>query len=375
MGTQPVSGPEAAAPVSSPGARAGVAQKQERASIPPRPSPKVAGAKKKAERPSRGRRALSFLVRIGRGMWDQGALDSAASMAFNFFLSLIPLLVLVGFMLGHLVRTNGVDVFMAPLLDTIPTTSAELVGHELQRMAGARAGSIAPLGVLTFFWLASSGVHHMMSVFEKAVQASRRRWVKQRAIALACVLAGLATLSFTSWGIFEADAAIHREAPRMPQLSISWNGSSQVTHVAGDRGPGLHESRSIHGEKKKIVRLVHQRWENLLALGLAMLIGVSCLAAFYRYAVEHPPGHERRAWPGAWAAFAAWLAVSWAFGNYVISLAEYAVYYGSLAAVAVLLVWLYLTSLSLLLGAEVNAILEGVRDAPASAPDAPTPGA
>jgi membrane protein len=67
-----------------------------------------------------------------------------------------------------------------------------------------------------------------------------------------------------------------------------------------------------------------------------------------------------------------WLAVSWAFGNYVISLAEYAVYYGSLAAVAVLLLWLYLTSLSLLLGAEVNAILEGVRDREAmSVPLAP----
>jgi membrane protein len=309
-----------------------------------------------------------FVVRIARGMWTQGALDSAASMAFNFFLSLIPLLVLVGFVLGHLVRTNGVEAFMAPLLDAIPETSAELVGHELQRMAGSRTGSVAPLSVLTFFWLASSGVHHMMSVFEKAVQASRRRWVKQRIIAIGCVVAGLATLGLTSWGVFRVDAAIHREDPRLPQLSISWSGKSTVARLPSDPGSGLHQSRSIHGERKKIAHLVHQRWENACALGLAMLVGVSCLSAFYRYAVEHPPGHRRRSWPGAWAAFGAWLAVSWAFGNYVISLAEYAVYYGSLAAVAVLLVWLYLTSLSLLLGAEVNAILEGVRDVPAERP-------
>jgi membrane protein len=316
-----------------------------------------------AARPRRWR-ALAFLIRVGRGMWVHGALDSAASMAFNFFLSLIPLLVLVGFVLGHLVRTNGVEVFMGPLLDTIPTTSADLVAHELQRMAGARAGSVAPLGVLTFFWLASAGVHHMMSVFEKAVHASRRKWVKQRAIALGCVTAGLATMALTSWGIFEADAFIHREEPRLPQLSISWSGRTSKARLPGDQGPGIHENRSIHGEKKKIVRMVHQRWENFLALLLAVVVGVSCLSAFYRYAVEHPPGHRRHSWPGAWAALAAWLLVSWAFGNYVISLAEYAVYYGSLAAVAVLLVWLYLTSLSLLLGAEVNAILEGVRDEP-----------
>src|SRR5579871_3959934 len=144
--------------------------------------------------PPRVSAVLAFLRRIGRGMWVHGALDSAASMAFNFFLSLIPLMVLVGFMLGHLVRTNGVEVFMAPVLDAIPPASADLVRHELQRMAGARAGSIAPLGVLTFLWLASSGVHHMMSVFEKAVLASRRRWIKQRAIALGVVLGGLITV-------------------------------------------------------------------------------------------------------------------------------------------------------------------------------------
>jgi membrane protein len=311
-----------------------------------------------------GRRGLNFVIRIGRGMWTHGALDSAASMAFNFFLSLIPLLVLVGFVLGHLVRTNGVEVFMAPFLDTIPTTAADLVAHELQRMAGARAGSVAPLGVLTFFWLSSAGVHHMMSVFEKAVHASPRRWVKQRAIALACVIGCLGTMGLTSWAIFEADALLHREEPRLPKLSITWSGHSGTARLPGDQGSGLHENHSIHGEKKKIVHLVHQRWENILALGLAMVVGVSCLSAFYRYAVEHPRGHRRHSWPGAWAALAAWLLVSWAFGNYVISLAEYAVYYGSLAAVAVLLVWLYLTSLSLLLGAEVNAILEGVRDDP-----------
>jgi membrane protein len=55
-----------------------------------------------------------------------------------------------------------------------------------------------------------------------------------------------------------------------------------------------------------------------------------------------------------------WLIVSWAFGAYAVSVSAYALYYGSLAAVAVLLVWLYLTSLSLVLGAEVNADLERV---------------
>ena len=55
---------------------------------------------------------------------------------------------------------------------------------------------------------------------------------------------------------------------------------------------------------------------------------------------------------------ASWALVSWVFGAYVATIAHYAVYYGGLAAIAVTLLWLYLTSLALLVGAEVNAHLE-----------------
>jgi membrane protein len=66
-------------------------------------------------------------------------------------------------------------------------------------------------------------------------------------------------------------------------------------------------------------------------------------------------------WPGAAVTLAFWFPVSYVFGAYVSSLGEYVAYYGSLAAVAVVLIWLYLTSFVLLAGAELNAVLEGVR--------------
>ena len=62
---------------------------------------------------------------------------------------------------------------------------------------------------------------------------------------------------------------------------------------------------------------------------------------------------------GTVTAVGIWLVVSWGFGLYAVSMSSYALYYGSLAAVAVMLVWLYLTSLSLVIGAQVNAQLEG----------------
>ncbi|MDP9033204.1 MAG: YihY/virulence factor BrkB family protein, partial [Myxococcota bacterium] len=101
--------------------------------------------------------------------------------------------------------------------------------------------------------------------------------------------------------------------------------------------------------------------EQALAAAGMLLVGMVFLAGFYRFAVQHPPRVKRRVWPGTVVAVACWLVVSWAFGAYAVSIADYALYYGSLATVAVLLVWLYLSSLSLVVGAEVNAELEGAR--------------
>ena len=50
--------------------------------------------------------------------------------------------------------------------------------------------------------------------------------------------------------------------------------------------------------------------------------------------------------------------ITWLFGVYVKDIASYAIFYGSLAAVATILIWLYLISLSLLIGAELNAQIE-----------------
>ena len=85
---------------------------------------------------------------------------------------------------------------------------------------------------------------------------------------------------------------------------------------------------------------------------------MTLLAGFYRTAFDQPASRRPPSvWPGTLGAVVSWLVVSWGFGAYAASIANYALYYGGLAAVAVLLVWLYLTSLSLVVGAEVNAQL------------------
>ncbi|HSY25166.1 MAG TPA: YihY/virulence factor BrkB family protein [Polyangiaceae bacterium] len=293
-----------------------------------------------SERPS-GRRSL--LVQFARGLEAHDAFNVAASIAYRLFLSLVPLLVIVGYFIGRFARARGVDQVLGPLLDVIPPGAEELVHKELDRMASGGSESLAPLAIAGFLWSASSGCHSLMGALETAVHAKPRPWWKTRAIAIACVMAGLAVACMFVWLVIRVDQ--------------QWTSPAVAHPLARTRlsQPSLHRTRRLHlGADAQILVAV-----------LALSLGTTLLAAFYRFAVEHAPRVRRRVWPGAFAAVVAWLFVSWAFGAYAaISIANYTIYYGGLAAVAVLLLWLYLTSFALIFGAEVNAQLEGIRDRP-----------
>ena len=68
-----------------------------------------------------------------------------------------------------------------------------------------------------------------------------------------------------------------------------------------------------------------------------------------------------RIWPGVIFSMAMWLALSYLFSFYVENIARYSVIYGTLGAVIVLLLWLYLASMMLIMGAEFNSVLMTLR--------------
>jgi membrane protein len=310
-------------------------------------------------------RVLRLGLRFARGLLAHDAFGAAASIAFWIFLSLVPLLVLLGFLVGQVARVRGVDALIGPILEIVPGTAEGLVGKELQRLAGADA-SVAPLGIVGFLWTASSGFHNLMDVFEAAVKVKRRPWWKQRAIALGWVLLGLATACALAWVLVRTDAMMNAyDAPASPASAPAASATARAAPRAPPARAATSEvARTRSNFRRRMNRALNTPAERLIAAGLMLTAGTAFLAGFYRYAVEHPAGVRRRVWPGAGAAIVSWLLVSSAFGNYAVSIADYALYYGSLAAVAVLLVWLYLTSLTLVVGAEVNAQLEGLRDEP-----------
>jgi len=88
---------------------------------------------------------------------------------------------------------------------------------------------------------------------------------------------------------------------------------------------------------------------------LALVLISIALAVIYRIAPNREAPQVRWVSVGAGVATVIWLLASIGFSVYVETFGSYAKTYGSLAAVVVLLMWLWLTAYAILLGAEINA--------------------
>lgn len=255
-------------------------------------------------------------TRFARGSWlllvnlDRYAASRAASaMAFDAFLSLIPLVAVAGFILHRLHSSSTAT--LGPLLKAIPTPVVQLIDSEFLRLSDASIALFAPFVLAAFAWVSSAGLSTAMGVFECIYIGSERPWWKRRAIAMGYVFAGLVIVTaVTALGIAVA----------------------AVSKIAGI----------------------------ILGFALPVVAPVLLVAAFFRIATQRSGGPERRIFPGAILTVALWAASSTLFSVYVSRIARYSTLYGNLATVAIVLLWLWLASLALLVGGEVNALLDGI---------------
>lgn len=325
----------------------------------------------------RWRRIVRGGYRLGHGLVLHDVLLAAPAMAFHFFLSLLPLLVFVGYVVGLIARRRGVDAVLSPVLDNLPATAEAVVKKEVERLAGAGGAALGPVAAGSFLWIASGGTHGLMNAVETVIGAPRRAWWKKRLLSLAWVIASLGAFALSSYAIVKWDALVHPREPQHPASSataFATGVSPSVTppFASASKRAAVPNATVPHAQqvdasppetsRRRRQRILRTSGERALALSLSVLFATAVLAAFYRFSVSHSKRVKRRVLPGAALAVVLWLVISWAFGLYVSTLAEYAVFYGSLAAVAVLLVWLWLTSLAILVGAELNSQLEGLRD-------------
>lgn len=314
-------------------------------------------------------RPLAFASRLVETAIERNLVEAAGSIAFRLFLSTLPLLVFVGFALGQLARRRGINALLDPISELVPAGAVGLLRAELTHLSHTNGPALAPLSVLGFLWMTSSGAHNLLNVFAMVFQTARRPWWKQRLHSLGWTVLAVALAVGFGWARVTLDLRLHPEASA-PIASIVVPGAVERAHRTawrrhtGERlspitttapspaaaPPAPPARRYGRPERSPLERLL-----TVLVLGA---LGTSLLAGFYRFATPPSGVGRRRTWPGACVAMGVWLVASGVFSAWAATLDRYAVFYGSLAAVAVLQLWLFFAALALLVGGLLNAQLQ-----------------
>ena len=156
-------------------------------------------------------------------------------------------------------------------------------------------------------------------------------------------------------------------------------------HLGPPRGPARHVLKTLLytvmlivtiaaalalmtvGDRVLSYAVVHFRLPGFVAEAWARLrfpaVAVLCyFALFFLYAMAQDGRQPwRNIWPGTLAALTAWMAVSWLYAFYVDNIANYSLLYGSIGTVIALLMWLYMSSVVLIMGAELNGTIMSLR--------------
>lgn len=242
-----------------------------------------------------------------------------ATFAYHLLLSMFPFLLFLAAIASYTPLSHG-DAF-GDLSAIVPTDALRVVQSTLLEIADGNRTNILSLSMLITIWLASNGFAAVARGLNKAYDITETRgFIKVRALSLLFV-------PLIALGILLETVAVVFGNVLLCRISkaLCWS-SAGVTLV--------HTLRFV------------------LPLVLLVLI-FSLLYAI----IPNRRLRFRQVFPGAVFASAVWALASLAFSFYVDRFANYARLYGSLGGVVILLVWLYLTSVVLLVGSEINAVL------------------
>ena len=261
---------------------------------------------------------LAWMKAFVREISDSRTAGMAAEMAFWLFLSLIPLAAVAGLVAAR-VAVNSTDVGV--LLNSLPPETRNLVSRQLHHVAGW-TGTVGAPAVVVFFWLASGGVHSIFDLLEVKAGASRPWW-RKRLIALGtCLAVSIGTVAI---GILAAG---------LEQVLALLRG-------AGSFAGFEHEA----GFFSSIVRI---------AVGVVTAVGL--VAGLYFVGIPSRARKTMPIWPGAILAVALQVLLGYGYIYYLSKVGVYSAYQAGLSIVGVTIA-LYLFSIALLVGAELNHML------------------
>ena len=263
-----------------------------------------------------------WVANVWREINEDDIFSIAARLAYYFLFALFPLLLFFVTLIGFLPIENLFDEIIAFLQKILPEEALILVQGNIQAIVREQRGGLLSFGLIMTLWAASRGVASISSALNLAYGVKERRpWWKVQGLALFLTL---------SLSLFVIAAAI-------------------LMVFGGEIGGWL-----AHGVGLGF--LFELLW-NPARLILSALIMVGVLAIVYYYC---PDVEQEWKWvtPGSVVAALGWIAASLAFSYYVERFGDYNKTYGTIGAVIILLTWMYITGFMILLGGEINSVVE-----------------
>jgi membrane protein len=270
--------------------------------------------------PAKGWRDVFW--RVAYNVIDDRVLPLAGGVAYYALLAVFPAVAMTVSLYGLFADASTVSRHLVLLSDILPPGSADLLAQQMTRIAGQSANTLGIAfltSLLISLWSANAGMSALFDALNVVYKEKEKRplW---RFYAT--------TLLFTVVAVVFLAVAIAAIVVVPVVLNLfGWGGYSERL-LALLRWPGLFF---------------------VIAVGLTIV---------YRYGPSRRPAKWRWITSGSAIAASAWIAASMLFSWYVSNFDSYNRMYGSLGAVVGFQIWLWLSSVIVLLGAEFNAETE-----------------
>ncbi len=261
-----------------------------------------------------------FFTRLYEKIYDDDILGNAAQVAFYFSFALFPLLLflmnLFGLILGNQQQLQ--QELFSMLGQVMPNSAFQLVRDTVEEVAASASGGKLTLGIIITLWSASAGIDNTRGTLNEVYNLEETRsWFRTRSMSLVLTIAV---------GILILTALV----------SVVY-GSQLLAYVIPS---DLH--------------FLLEPLEWIATIALVLL----AFAVLYNFAPNHDAFQWKWISPGSVAGVILWVLVSGAFQLYLNYFDSYAATYGSLGAMIILMLWLYITALAILIGGAINAIFD-----------------
>jgi membrane protein len=263
-----------------------------------------------------------------KSLSEEDLVSNAAQVAFYFTFALFPLLLFLVSLFGIILASaNLQDELFSYLRQVMPVSAYDLVFKTIGEITENSSSGKITLGILAALWAASAGIDSIRVELNAVYNLTETRaWWKTKLIALGLTL-GLGLLVTIA-------------------LGVVFYGGQFINFILG-----------------AISFAISSRFFLGLLQGITVLaVLVTIFAIIYNIL----PDHTKKRWvwitPGAVIGIILWLLLSYSFRLYLGYFNSYDKTYGSLGAVIILMLWLYLTALVILVGGTINAVLQEFTD-------------